>query len=108
MVTTRQGILAITRKLMAERINYEERQDGKFAIKKKLYEKGKKLMLVSARYSLFTGLPAMQWECEEPTTIHELHEIRQDDEYEGTWMTNLPCELYQMWMELGRYARERV
>lgn len=60
-------------------------------------------MLINSRVSFFTGLPQIDYRCPHPTVVQHLKSVEN-----GTWMTDLPCEMFQMHEELAVHARGKV
>lgn len=88
--------------LMQQRHEFCTDMVGQYSIRRQWYEAGASLPVVSMRDALFAGLPQTDLEAKGPTCIHVL------DGPEGTWMTDLPCELVQMYLQLAKYASGRV
>lgn len=93
---------ALARRLMADRAVIPEGTIGSFAVKHRWYDPGAKLLLVPMRTAFHTGLPQMDYVCRERTLVQSL------TENDGTWMTDLPCEMVQMHDELARRVHGRV
>jgi hypothetical protein len=101
-VMKRESLLKLARKLMAERAEIPERKEGDFHITHTHHEPGDKLMVVNFREAIFTGLPQTDLILKHSAIVHRLQER------DGVWMSDLPCELVQMYRELACHAKGRV
>jgi hypothetical protein len=91
-----------TKRLMGERILLPPGKVGEYSVEQQVYPGDHEFDVVGTRYAMFTGSPMTKIKMGNPTVIHSLKGP------EGTWMTDLPCEMYQMHEELARFARGRV
>ena len=94
---TSQSLLVLAKRLMRDRVNFPNLTEGAYSISR--YEEPHPF-IVNMRDCLFTGLP--QTDYPGPITVHKLSGP------EGTWMTDMPCELVQMYRELTIHARGTV
>jgi hypothetical protein len=91
------SIQRIAKKLMAGRIDFPETKVGEYSIIKREIAAP---WVTSIRDALFTGVPVVDYPG--PITFHELRGP------EGVWMSDLPCEMFQMHRELAVNARGNV
>lgn len=98
----RRALLTLAHRLMSERAVLPEGKSGNAEVRHNKYEPGAELMLVPMRTAFHTGLPQMEYVCQERTIVQSLLEDG------SVWMTDLPCELVQMHDELARRVRGRV
>lgn len=98
----KSSLLTLAEKLMKERMELPVGKVGAYKIEHDLHPAGDELMVVGMRECAYTGLPMCELVLKEPTTLHRLVGP------EGTWMTDLPAELVQMWRELAFKATGRV
>ena len=101
-VMGKSSLLTLAKKLMKERMELPARKVGAYKIEHDLHPAGDELIVVGMREWAYTGLPMCELVLKEPTTLHRLVGP------EGTWMTDLPAELVQMWGELAFKAAGRV
>lgn len=99
---TSKSLQTLALRLMKERVSFVEQEVGEYKISQKHHTKGDKITLVSARESMFSGLPVTDLVLSEDLTVNWL------DGPDGSWMSDQPCELIQMWRELASHARGRV
>ena len=99
---TKKTLLALATRLMAERGAIPAQKVGEYEIMHWVFGAGAELLLSSDEDALFTGWPVAKYVCPGPTVIHELKGP------EGTWMSDIPCEVVQMHEDFAKYARGRV
>ena len=100
---TKTVLLNQAKKFMAQRLDIPEGTSGDISVKYKQYAAGKTLPVVSMRIAIFTGQPVTDLVLQEPTIVRELQ-----SKEDGVWMSDQPCELVQMWNELGKHAKGNV
>lgn len=97
-----QALQKLATRLLSERQQLEPAQVGRYKIERTIHPAGEKMSIVSMRDAIFTGQPRTELVLTWPTAVHYL---RGPD---GTWMSDQPCELVQMYLELASKAQGRV
>jgi hypothetical protein len=96
-------IVQLAKRLMAKYTPLPLGSSGKFRIEQHLHPAGSQMFVVSMREALFSGLPKTDLTLSLPYLEQKL-----SDTDNGIWMTNLPCELVQMWRDFANHAYGRV
>lgn len=99
----KQSLLKLARHLMRERMMFSEQVLGLFRIEHEIHKAGDNLTVVGLREAIFTGCPVTNLPLKQDTVIHKLTHAQ-----DGTWMTDQPCEMVQMWRDLAVHARGDV
>jgi len=99
---TKEKLLALAERLMKDRIMIPPQKVGRYKVTREAVKPGSKLLVASFRDALLSGMPPCDLPIEAETYLHKLNGPT------GTWMSDLPCELVQMWLQLAKYARGHV
>jgi len=96
----KESLCTLARKLMREYVPVAAGTSGKVSVTTEVVSGS--LPVVTLREAYHSGLP----QCQVRTDRYELQKLIEEEQ--GTWMSNLPCELVQMEREMARYAQGHV